>query len=314
MGRNLIIHQPTNHQSKSFRYYNIFFDNLIDELSKQHNVVVDRYYKNAHLGHSDIKLGWDDEIFDVPTYECEMIIEDFDTNETIVLGVADDLTSATLNLQSFPNLKKVFISQFIRDKVNHHVRSEYQSKYFPWIYFPSNEYDLEFYYNKRKEIEQTNSKMFFRGETTSRTILNHFSNEVVYGGEPIGGFDKYATEMLDFKLALSVAGRGEMCYRDIECMAMGIPFIRFEYTTELNPPLIPNFHYVSVDRPDDLKDWMNLDRNGESHHAEMITKRYLEVIDDTEFLEFISKNAREYYENYLSPTSSVKHTINLLEL
>jgi hypothetical protein len=156
--------------------------------------------------------------------------------------------------------------------------------------------------------------MFFRGETTSRTILSHFSNEVIYGGEPIGGFDKYATEMLDFKLALSVAGRGEMCYRDIECMAMGVPFIRFEYTTELNPPLIPNFHYISVDRPDDLKDWMNLDRNGEHHHAEMITKRYLEVIDDTEFLEFISKNAREYYENYLSPTSSVKHTINLLEL
>jgi hypothetical protein len=314
MSRNLIIHQPTNHQSKTFRYYNIFFDDLIDELSKRHNVVVDRYYKNAHLGHSPIKLGWGDEISEVPTYECEMIIEDFDTKETMVLGVADDLTSATLNLQSSPNLTKVFISQFIRDKVYHHVSDEHQSKYFPWIYFPSNKYDLEFFYNKRKEVTPSNNKMFFRGETTSRTILNYFNKDVFHGGPPIGGFNSYATEMLDFKLALSIAGRGEMCYRDVECMAMGIPFIRFEYTTELNPPLIPNFHYVSVDRPDDLKDWMNLDRNGLEHHAEMITQRYFDVIDDEEFLNFISKNAREYYENYLSPKNSVEHTIKLLNL
>lgn len=314
MSRKLIIHQPTNHQSKTFRYYNIFFDNLIDELSKRHEVVVDRYYKEAHMGHSSIKLGWEDEIVEILTYECEMIIEDFNTKETIILGVADDLTSATLNLQSSPNLTKVFISQFIRDKVYHHVRPEYQSKYHPWIYFPSNKYDLEFFYNKRKEIVPTNNKMFFRGETITRTILTHFNNKVIYGGNPIGGFEKYATEMLDFKLALSIAGRGEMCYRDIECMAMGVPFIRFEYTTELNPPLIPNFHYVSVERPDDLKDWMNLDRSGLSHHSDMITKRYLEIINDQEFLNFISKNAREYYENYLSPTSSVEHTIKLLNL
>jgi hypothetical protein len=314
MSRKLIIHQPTNHQSKTFRYYNIFFDNLIEELSKQHEVVVDRYYKDAHLGHSPIKLGWEDEISEILMYECEMIIEDFNTKETIVLGVADDLTSTTLNLQSSPNLTKVFISQFIRDKVYHHVKPEYQSKYHPWIYFPSNKYDLDFFYNKRKEMTQTNNKMFFRGETSSRTILNHFNVDVIYGGTPIGGFEKYATEMLDFKLALSIAGRGEMCYRDVECMAMGIPFIRFEYTTELNPPLIPNFHYVSVDRPDDLKNWMRLDRTGEHHHAEMITKRYLEVINNQEFLDFVSTNAREYYENYLSPTSSIEHTIKLLNL
>ena len=59
---------------------------------------------------------------------------------------------------------------------------------------------------------------------------------------------------------------------------------------------------------------MNLDRTGNHHHAEMITKRYYEVIEDREFLEFISKNAKEYYEDYLSPTSSVEHTIKLLGL
>ena len=120
--------------------------------------------------------------------------------------------------------------------------------------------------------------------------------------------------MLNFEVAFSVAGRGEICYRDIECMAMGIPLIRFEFTSEFHEPLIPNYHYISVKRPDDLKDWMNLDRNGLQHHADMITKKFLEVKDDKEFLNFISRNAREYYEKYLSPESSVEYTLKLLEL
>jgi hypothetical protein len=261
-------------------------------------------------------LGWqhNENDVDVLTYECEMIIEDYDTGETYVFGVADDLTSATLNLQSYDNVKKVFISQFIREKVHHHVFPQNRDKYFPWIYFPSNEYDLDYYYNLRKTMDISNDKFYFRGDTSTRPILNYFSSDVFYGGGPIGGFESYANEMLNFEVAFSVAGRGEICYRDVECMAMGIPFIRFEFTSEFHEPLIPNYHYISVERPDDLKDWMNLDRNGLQHHADMITKRFLEVKDDKEFLNFISENARKYYEKYLSPESSIEYTLNLLEL
>jgi hypothetical protein len=46
----------------------------------------------------------------------------------------------------------------------------------------------------------------------------------------------------------------------------------------------------------------------------MITDRFLQVKDDKEFLSFISKNSREYYENYLSPSSSIKYTRELLKL
>jgi hypothetical protein len=71
---------------------------------------------------------------------------------------------------------------------------------------------------------------------------------------------------------------------------------------------------VSVDRPDDFKDWMNLDKTGTQIHADKIIKRYLEVKDDTDFLNFVSENAREYYKKYLSPDSSVDFTIKLLGL
>jgi hypothetical protein len=313
MRRRIIIHQPTNHYSRRFRYHNIFFDNLINKLSENHDVVVDRYYKNVHKGRVNVDLGWsEDEIFSIEMQECEMIIEDYDTKETQILSVSDDLTPTSLNLQQYENVKKIFISQFIRDKVYHHVQPENRDKYFPWIYFPSNEYDLESYYERRQNMTPIETKLYFRGETVSRGILQFFSPEVFHGGNSIGGFNAYMNELLNYKLALSIAGRGEMCYRDVEYMAVGVPFIRFEYTTEFINPLIPNFHYISVERPDDLKDWMNLDRNGLQHHADMIVKRYLEVKDDSEFLSFISKNAKEYYENHLNPKSSVDFTIKLL--
>lgn len=313
MSKKLIIHQPTNHYSNKYRYYNIFFDNLIKKLSEKNEVIVDRYYKNAHRGRVNVELGWhEDQDFFVEMQDCEMIIEDYHTKETQILSVSDDLTPTSLNLQSYDNTKKIFISQFIRDKVYHHVAKEHQHKYSPWIYFPSNEYDLESYYKKRQDNAPQDSRMYFRGETFSRTILSHFTPDVFYGGNSIGGFDTYANELIKFKLGLSVAGRGEMCYRDVEYMALGVPFIRFEYTTEFFEPLIPNVHYISVDRPDDLVDWMKLDRLGEKHHAELIIKRYLEVKDDDEFLNFISKNAKEYYNKYLSPSSSVDFTIKML--
>jgi hypothetical protein len=316
MGKRLIVHQPTNHDSKRFRYYNIFFDKLIDELSKDNDVVVDRYYKNCNKGHSNIKLDWDnsDNDFTIETYECEMIVEDYDTKETYIFSIADDLTSTSLNLQDNENVKKIFVSQYIQDKIDHHVKPQNIDKYSPWIYFPSNEYDLEFFYNKRKSFDVLIDKLYFRGDTRSRPILDYFNSDMLYGGGPIGGFESYANELINYSVALSVAGRGELCYRDVECMGMGIPFIRFEYLSQLKEPLIPNYHYISVDRPDDLKDWMNLDRNGLQHHADLISERFLEVKDDTEFLNFISKNAREYYENYLSPQSSIKYTLYLLNL
>lgn len=43
----------------------------------------------------------------------------------------------------------------------------------------------------------------------------------------------------------------------------------------------------------------------------MIMERFQQVKEDSEFLRFVSDNARKYYENYLSPTSSVDFTLKL---
>ena len=113
-----------------------------------------------------------------------------------------------------------------------------------------------------------------------------------------------------------MAGGGELCYRDIECMAVGIPLIRFEFQAEMYEKLIPNFHYISIPYPDDMPRHNDVatDRLAEPHHVKLVEERFKEVVNDENFLNFISKNAREYYEKNLSSKNRVKKTLEILEL
>jgi hypothetical protein len=302
--------------SKRFRYYNIFFDHLIHKLSEKHDVVTDRYRKDAHKGQSNILLELvDDEVScNILTYECELILENLTDNEIIIFSVADDLTSTILNLSHLDNVKKIFVSQFIRDKIYHHVSETNQHKYYPWIYFPSNDLNLDIYYNLRCEKKEFIDKMYFRGSTSYRPILDYFTEDCFFGGNSLNSFESYMEEMINYSMSVSIAGRGEFCYRDIECMAIGIPLIRFEYLSEMYEPLIPNYHYISVERPEDLRNSLTLDRMGNKEHSQMIMNRFNEIKENKEFLDFISKNARKYYEDFLSPNSSVETTIKILDL
>jgi glycosyltransferase involved in cell wall biosynthesis len=56
------------------------------------------------------------------------------------------------------------------------------------------------------------------------------------------------------------------------------------------------------------------DRLAEPHHVKLVEERFKEVVNDENFLNFISKNAREYYENNLSSKNRVKKTLEILEL
>jgi hypothetical protein len=315
--KKLIIHQPTNFYSKNIRYHSIFWNDLIDELSKKHDVITDRYQKDCHKGIGNVKLELDesDSISTLNVLECEMIIEDYDTGETKILSCADDFTQAVLNLKDNPKVTQILYSQFIPEKISSMVSGHLLHKYQPWIYFPFNKFDLDYFYEQR-QLKKNNliDKMFFSGDLGSRPFVSEFDRNYLDGLGYVGDFENYANTITNYKLALSVAGRGELCYRDVECMAMGIPMIRFEYFSKLNPELIPNYHYISVDRPDDFKNWGMLDRLGNKSHSDVIVKKFLQVKDFKEFLDFISANAKRYYEEYLSPENSVKHTIKLLGL
>jgi hypothetical protein len=164
--------------------------------------------------------------------------------------------------------------------------------------------------------------MVFRGTSLDdRTILSHLSENVFDGPTPVGGPEKYFDDVINYKVGLSVAGRGELCYRDIEYMAVGLPMLRLEYITQTNPPLIPNYHYIAIDRakynlpgsPNSVEWGAHLDREGGEIYVQAYKERFLEVKNDYKFLDFISNNAREYYNQYCSSSNRLSHLLKLLD-
>jgi len=311
----LKIHNPCNQFTKYYRNYNLFWDELTIELNKKYEVIENRNFEDAHKDRFNVKF--DSMIGDVGLnlMECEYVIENLDSGDFYVLSVADIMSQCMLYEKDNPKLKKVLISQFIDYEVKHHAKENYD-KYSPWIYFPSPIKNLDEYYFERKKITSFIDKMCFWGVTSERPILKYFNKSIFDGPNYMGDQDKYFTNLIKYKVALSIAGVGELCYRDIECMAIGVPIIRFEYQTDLYEPLIPNYHYISVDYDKTIPkhNEIHTDRLGDERHSYQLEQRFNQVKDDLEFLTFIANNARKYYEENLTSPNRVINTLKILGL
>lgn len=305
---NIRVHNPCNSHTRYYRNYNLFWDKFTDYLKEYFVVEENRYFEDAHSSRFKVELqkGQSSEFL---LLECEYVIENIDNGEFVIMSVADDLTHAILNEKDNPFLKKVLISQFDPTKIWHHVGKQ-MYKYSPWTYFQAGLDDIEEYYTKRCLINDFENRIYFKGTSIEdRSILNYIDKSIITDFTPIPQ-SSYFNDLISHKLALSVDGRGEFCYRDVECFGVGIPILRFEYLSIFNRPLIPNYHYISIPRPSD----MVLYRSGNKDHAELIKQRYLEVIDDNEFLSFISTNARRYYNENFELNSKLISTFNILNL
>ena len=304
------VHNPCNEFTRYYRNYNYFWDKFTEHLKKFFDVYENRYFENAHKERFPVKLskGGDSNFL---MLECEYVIENLENGEFVILSIADELSHAVINEQSNHFLKKVLISQFNTKKLYLHIDNKNYHKYSPWTYFQSQIFDLESFYRKRLSIVPSKEKLFFRGTSLEdRRFLYELSDDVLEKNFSSVPPDSYFNEIINHKIALSIDGRGEFCYRDIECFAIGVPIIRFEFESVFYDKLIPNYHYISIPRPQD----MDLYRMGNSSDAKLMEDRYREVINDEEFLNFISKNAREYYLKNCEIENNVKRTFNLLNL
>ena len=320
MTAKIIIHNPTNFTTKKYRYYNIFFDKLVETLKEKFDIIENRYFIDGHKERYPIKLLYDEQNTNVShstlMLECEMILENYDTKQLKVLSVSDYFTHANLGLfnneVAQPYISKILLSQFNRRLIQDHCYNKpIDSVYSPWIYFPSNLYDLNELYNKRQKISSLIDKFYFRGSGLEhRPMIKHFNQQLFYGGGPIGNFESYANEAIQYKIGFSCAGSAQFCYRDIEYMAMGIPMLRFEYTNEMNPLLIPNFHYIAVQPP--MQHTAEL--NTTEEHSQLIEQKFLQIKDNIDFLQYIASNAREYYLNHIYGFNGVTHTLRLLDI
>lgn len=177
----------------------------------------------------------------------------------------------------------------------------------------------EHFYNLRrfKDFNSLKDQLFWLSTTRREDPYKLYELDLCPAplgmGNQLMSIEDYLKQAIEYKVGLSISSNAEICYRDIEYMAVGVPMMRIEYFTPFDPPLIPDYHYVSIPRGD-FGCNAREDRIGGEAYIEAYKKRFFEVKDDKEFLDFIVKNAREYYINYCSPQNRVNHIVNRLEL
>lgn len=304
----IIVHNPCNEKTRYFRNYNFFWDSFTHYLKQHFEVEENRYFDGADRERWQVQLK-NSISNNFLLLECEYVIENADTGEFHIISVSDDFSHATLNEKENPFCKSILFSQFNPSKVKSHT-GEFFFKYKPWIYFQSLFDNLDMFYHKRQYIKEKSNTLFFKGTSIQdRSFLSHLDKNYVTDFTPTNPND-YFNQLIAHKLAISIDGRGEFCYRDVECFGCGVPIIRYEYESILTEPLIPNYHYISIPRPSD----MTLYRTGTKEHADKFMEKYFEVINNDRLLAFISKNAREYYEKNLSLKPSLDKTYELLNL
>jgi len=157
-----------------------------------------------------------------------------------------------------------------------------------------------------------------QNEYQGRRYISHLTKELgdkfAFGDGPLP-FDEYIHEAIHFKLVLDsgVGGGyccGDYCFKDAEMYGLGIPTIRPKYAIQPWIPLIPDYHYISIDVDFDER------FKYKNHEAisEKIAKRYNEVINDDDHLKYISDNARQWYMSVLSYPVVINNIINSLSL
>lgn len=288
--------------------WNLVFLELIFYLKEKYNAKI----VHSYGGHQHI------DFLNLDQWDCELIIHDEDNDLVKAISFADTpmyLTDRMLERNKVGDM--ILISQFYNRFPRDFDKSTLNLKIVQGVFYTflaSTNNDYYYYYRKlHKETDGLIDKMFFQGRDRGDELK--LREMGLCSPKMSTDHVRYMEEAIKYKIGLSIASVGEICYRDMEYLSIGLPMLRMEFMTQMNPPLIPNFHYIAIDRSD--FPWsLQLDRDGdpENKHLDAYVKRFNEVKDDKEFLEFIAKNGRDYYERFASPQNRLNHLLKIMEL
>lgn len=307
-----------------------FFKKFDEYLRKYFDVDVVNYNKDGQTFSGQITLQSNVSTFgnNPPISDVECIIENLDTNEIKVLSFTEFFNHYVSHFVKSESCSKVLLAHFNWNHRFHWVNKERSieciDKVRPWIFLTFKEFDYEHYREKRKQLTSYNDKLFYLGSG-----IDGYRKSVLEVGsmghlQTTGNFEfsDYLDKLINSKIGLShymdldkytnpFEYPGEMCYRDIEYMSVGLPFIRIEYKDSLHNPLIANHHYISIPREDA---YVAYERDGDKGVAELYVKKYLSIKENNTFLDFISKNQIDWFDKNIKSPNKEKLTFDLLEL
>jgi hypothetical protein len=222
---------------------------------------------------------------------------------------------------------RVFTGQFVPGWLAGTAAPDRRWPWHPWTYGPR-------YWGLVDDVRAEpgpvpQADLFFRGlYSARRAVVKHLAAHRQPGdlldiecweagaGNPMEP-EAYLRELRRHAMALSLAGAGDICNRDVECFALGVPVLRPMLAGRLVHPLESGVHYVGVPfeaigpggpgpGPDAPRDPNQLARD--------LLATYRQVRDDRALLRQVATEARAYYDRYCAYPASGRLTFDLLDL
>lgn len=240
-----------------------------------------------------------------------IIFQNNDTGQFFVINHADQFDYVPEEIVSHPLCICVLKCQYRTGSYG-----EYENKVSSFIYGVKERENYFSLKDEMKLIPESNRKMYFKGNETSRfNFLEYLSDANLINKDY--GFRKdglrnlkvpqkeYLQNMASYRISLSLPGVGNCCHREIESFGIGVPVLMPILKNSYYRNLVPNVHYISVDNRN-IGNHRTRDYIVEEEKilCEMIKVRYNEVVNDDEFLEYISNNALLWFkDNIIYPSA-----------
>lgn len=315
------------------RYHNTWFAHFVNYCRQFFNVDYVNYWTDIedHIS-NNIKIQLQKPLGNLGTEfvlsDVDMVVENLDNYEISVISFTEYLNSITVHYMRSEYFKSMVLAHFNYHHLYHWLkRDNLVSKIqlvHPGIFPLYLDFDMDHYRTLRDSISPT-GELFYKG---SGCDLSSYRRAVGILGKQGKidlarvTFEQYLSTLTQSKMALSYyldldkyhspwEHNGEFCYRDMEYMAIGVPFVRIEYRDSVHDGLYPNHHYVSINREIAYQVYRE---SGDAGVADLLYSKYLEVRDDHVFLKFISNNQRKYYDSYCRLEKSselIFHKLNL---
>jgi len=250
--------------------------------------------------------------------DCEILIQNTLENSLHVISYSESKTDILEILKKRNNANDIILVLHYMNWGYHLENLQgYKFTVSKTTFFPfSPKINHKYYYNLRRLKDRYHliDKVFFK-TTTGRGDEEKLQElGIIEGPNTFVPYEDYLKLSINYKIGLSISGGGyELCHRDFDCMAVGLPLMRLELLGSYDPPLIPNYHYISIDRINLPKDNF-MDLRGGEQYISLYKEKFYEVRTKYDFMKFIQDNAFDYYKNYLSPDNRLNMIMKQLKL
>jgi hypothetical protein len=249
-----------------------------------------------------------------------LIIENPINGKTIVLTYDDNPKNILIQTENtgwdVSKIQKMYcvsmIGEIIKDKdfFKEHSKIDVDKVVEPFSYLVfRTEFDKKYsddFYLKKDPSHLRKEELLFRGLSYGEReffMKNCTHPQITITNDDYKKLPEYAEELVKYRCGLSFTGAAEICNRDMELMSLGIPILRPQLNlTKFKEPLIPNVHYIPFD--------------GVHLHEKLegLIKKWEEVKNNYEFLEYIGNNAREWYLKNSKLDNQINLFINSINL